>query len=291
LLEARDSLEDVSLQLDQLLGISFESDFSFSLASVIFKGMRRPQLMDSAKDALRCLLTTALAVSTSGDGEQSPVGRESVQRDVLGYFLALLPVSVTSSSFQQLLMDAGVKVLWTARKDMYEMADDGQQVPRVDLNLLGCNDNNTALLITSFVGAMLSTAQGDDAESQMLYSILADASSAYPEYVSLIYESLQERINDSVANSTNSSILSSVSTIFRVAMEDPGRELQARSSQTSLGTMDENSKYGPGQRHIRALTELNMQGLANAFQFLPMNRGHANKLLNWFPELIARIIE
>lgn len=60
-------------------------------------------------------------------------------------------------------------------------------------------------------------------------------------------------------------------------------------SSTTLSTLDEDVAFG--QRQLHALEELNMQGLVNTFQFLPLNRGHVTKVLNWFPELITKIIE
>lgn len=110
----------------------------------------------------------------------------------------------------------------------------------------------------------------------------------------LSYDSLQDRIHDILSTSSNPSILSSVSTIFRVAMEDPVRSLAPRNSTTSLSTLEEESSYTEptyGQKQLQALEDLNMQGLVNTFQFLPVNRGHVTKVLNWFPELISKIIE
>ncbi|TDL29911.1 hypothetical protein BD410DRAFT_780416, partial [Rickenella mellea] len=286
LLDARAPLEEISIQLDRLLGVSFESSFSFSLASVIFKGMRRPQLREHAAAALNCLLTTALStseISGSSDGTVHP--------DILGYFLALLPVSTTLQSYQQLLTDAGVGQDWfLADEATGRMEGENGQVPRVAFDLLGCVDANTALLVTSFVATMLSTAQGDDVESQMLFTLLSDAASAFPETVSLSYEGLQEKIYDTFASSTNPNILSAVSTIFRGAMEDPIRGIASKGSASTLSTVEESSAFGPGRRHLLALEELSMQGIASTFQFLPLNRGHATKMLQWFPEIIARII-
>jgi neurofibromin 1 len=74
-------------------------------------------------------------------------------------------------------------------------------------------------------------------------------------------------------------------------MEDASRIVALRGSSSTLGTLDEDSAYVPGQRHIVALEELNMQGLATTFQFLPPNGGHVTTVLKWFPELIAKIIE
>lgn len=72
-------------------------------------------------------------------------------------------------------------------------------------------------------------------------------------------------------------------------MEDASRSAVAKGSTSTLGTLDEDAAYG--QRQLHALEEMNMQGLANTFQFLPLNRGHVTKVLNWFPELITKIIE
>lgn len=72
-------------------------------------------------------------------------------------------------------------------------------------------------------------------------------------------------------------------------MEDAANNVAAKGSSSTLSTLDEETAYGSRQLH--ALEELNMQGLANTFQFLPLNRGLATKVLNWFPELITKIIE
>lgn len=180
LLEARTHLEDISLQLDEMLGLSFDSDFSFSLAAIIFKGTRRPSFRSSATDTLRCLLKTV--VSTLPPSTEAEA---SINSDALGYVLALLPTSTTPQAFKQLLLDSGAGVAW-ARKDSFERAeiDDGQ-VPCVPFEVLGCQDQTTALLIVSFVGSMLSTAQNDDPESQMLFGILKDMSSVFPDIVSM----------------------------------------------------------------------------------------------------------
>jgi neurofibromin 1 len=62
-----------------------------------------------------------------------------------------------------------------------------------------------------------------------------------------------------------------------------------RASASTLGTVDEVTQ-GPGKNHLLALEDLNMRGLASSFQFLPVNRGHATKMITWIPELVAKII-
>ena len=63
-----------------------------------------------------------------------------------------------------------------------------------------------------------------------------------------------------------------------------------RGSASTLGTVDE-ATHGPGKNHLLALEDLNMRGLANNFQFLPVNRGHATKMITWIPELVMKIVE
>jgi hypothetical protein len=103
------------------------------------------------------------------------------------------------------------------------------------------------------------------------------------------YESLQDRIKDTFANSSNASIIRSASNIFRVALQDNSRLSMLRGSASTLTAVDEGS-HGPGRNHLNALDELGMQGLANNFQFLPPNRGHATKMINWIPTLVTHII-
>jgi hypothetical protein len=104
------------------------------------------------------------------------------------------------------------------------------------------------------------------------------------------YEGLQDRIKDTFANSSNPAIIKAVSIIFRVAVGDPSREGFFRGSASTVG-MAEEATHGPGRNHLMALDEFGMQGLASSFQFLPPNRGHATRMINWIPELVIRIIE
>jgi len=181
LLDGRTPLEDVACQLDQLLGLSFDANFSFSLASIIFKGVRHSGLKDSAEAALRSLLRVVVRSS----GSQNGVAEESdtvLHPDALGYFIALLPLSTSLASYGRLLEDCGVDASY-----LPEVSDEGSAVPRVSLGFIGVNDANTALLLTSFVGAILTTAQGDDAETEILYNLLSDVAVVYPDTVSMAY--------------------------------------------------------------------------------------------------------
>jgi neurofibromin 1 len=58
---------------------------------------------------------------------------------------------------------------------------------------------------------------------------------------------------------------------------------------SSASTLTDEVTPGPSRTHLNALDELGLQGLASNFQFLPTNRGHATKMINWIPALITLI--
>jgi hypothetical protein len=263
--KARVQIEDIASQLDSLLGLSFDSAFSFSLATTIFKGVRHSALKDSAESALRTLLKSTVQAAETSKEPTTPLCP-----DALGYFLALLPIATNSESYRRLLQDARVDEFWLADEG-FGQVDDLDTVPRVPFELLGIQDTTTALLVTSFVGAMLSSVQGDVAETEILFNVLSDIATAFPETVSLVcvphnstslllsdilvsYEGLQDRIRDTFANSSNPAILNAASTVFRVAIKDPSRAGNPRGSQSTLSTLDETiTVNGPGKSQLAAL--------------------------------------
>jgi neurofibromin 1 len=101
LLQARQAIGDPTRRLDQVAGVSFETSMSFSLAALLYKGLRHPATRTSASSAL----STLLELST-----------ETVDKDArllypvqLGYFFALIPVlSSTSSDIRKLFTIAGL---------------------------------------------------------------------------------------------------------------------------------------------------------------------------------------
>ncbi|KAI8982739.1 hypothetical protein BD414DRAFT_515918 [Trametes punicea] len=294
LLEGRVPLEDIACQLDQLLGLSFESSFSFSLAATIFKGVRHSALRDAAEGALRSLLSvtarTCAEVEHADDGPGAPICQ-----DVLGYFIALIPMSTRIRSLRRLMEETNVDPSWLSEETLSSQ-DEDDPVFKLPFGLIGLGDSNTALLVTSFVTAMLATAQGDDTESAILYNILSDVADAWPEVIGMTYESLQDKIKDAFANSNSPTILQAVSNIFRVAVHEieraapPSSRTLGAGSASTLSTVDEVA-HGPGRRHLSALEEQGMQGLVNSFQFLPLNRGHATKMIQWISELVMKMIE
>ncbi|KAG5648702.1 hypothetical protein DXG03_000049 [Asterophora parasitica] len=285
LLKARAPLEEITSQQDGMMNLSFESSFSFSLASIIFKGMRHG-FKDAAESVLRSLLCVTVRAEINNDSVPNGF-RDSISLDALGYFLALLPVSSTPATYRRLLDDCKIDDAWLPDAGLDVLEDTDANAPRISPAFLGVVDSSIALLVTSFTGTMLTTAQGDDAETEILFALLADIACSFPQTVSMTYESLQDRIKDVLANASNPSIIRSVSSIFKISLQDYSRQSMLRGSTTTLNTVSEDNA-APGRNHLAALDELGMQGLARSFQFL--NRTAATTMANWIPGLVSLII-
>jgi hypothetical protein len=178
LLQDRVPMEEVSVQLDHMLSLSFDSSFSFSLAAILFKGMQHQNLKEAASGALRSLLRITSRCK-GGEGGMPP--NDSIHRDSLGYFLALIPLSTTPQTYKQLLEDANTNL--DPSKD--PKPAEGMHLPQIPLTLLGIGDPTTALLSTAFISSVLTTAQIDNDETEILYRILSDIGNKYPEVIAL----------------------------------------------------------------------------------------------------------
>jgi neurofibromin 1 len=315
LMEGRDSLEEILGQLDTMLCVSFETHFSFALASIIFKGMRPSILREAAEGVLRTLLSVTMKphISAADATEADANGvREALLPDALGYFVALIPVATTHGSYRRLLKE------WCHLGDAWmpeaSGLDEEVEAPRVQTAFLGIDSSTTALLAASFIGSVLTTAQGNDAETEMLYRLLSDIAASYPEIVAMMYvrfcirftcvdffsfsyDGLQDKIRDIFAKSSNPAIIQAVTNIFRIAQEHDrprfGTTLNRAGggSSSTLSTVDEASSvtFTPGRSHLEALEELGMGGLAGSFLFL--TGGHATKMIQWIPELVNLMVQ
>jgi hypothetical protein len=184
LLEYRAPIEDIATQLDQLLGLPFDVNFSFSLAAIIFKGMRLGFLRNTTTEVLRTLLRVASRATPEANIRNEGPGAAIVP-DALGLFIALLPASTDASSYRQLLLDANADADWFMEYG-FEATED-RHVPRVPLGLLGIADNDTALFVISLLRTMILSTPGDDAETEILFCLLSDVAMAYPDVLALTY--------------------------------------------------------------------------------------------------------
>ncbi|KAF5371189.1 hypothetical protein D9758_004214 [Tetrapyrgos nigripes] len=303
LLDARSAIEEPAQQFDSTLQLSYDSSFSFSLAATVFKGVRHTGLKDAAEEVLRTMLSVTVRVAAQVPHESINGYSDTLDPDALGFFLALIPLSTTTASYRRLLQDCEIDESLLPEEQV-EVADESVGLPVVSMDFLGIIDGTTALLVTSFIGVMLMSAQGDDAETEMLYGLLADIANVFPETIQMAYESLQDRIKDIFANSSNPSIIRYVSEIIRIALDDSLRAGEhatgprigvLRNSSSTVNTMDETSSvHGPGRNHLRALEDQGMQGLSKNFQFLqashPSHSTAAARVLNLIANLVTLMV-
>ncbi|KAH7343309.1 hypothetical protein B0J17DRAFT_171910 [Rhizoctonia solani] len=262
-------LDEIYLQLDELHSLSYASEatFSFSLASIISRGLR---LAPTCAPAVS-LLKTLLRISRDAQGP-SPGPRGTLHTDRIGYFLALLSQTTTSTDYAQLLELAGLDPDWLPPADADDLEKSGG-APEIDIQLFGEMPNETVLLVSSFAVTMINCSQSE-IERQILFGLVSEAVMVYPEIVAIACESMLDRINDAFCNSPNPTILHAVSTIFRLTLSDrmwtneqpPSNITSPHSASTStLGTNGDTSGVANlqngSQTHDYALGELKMRGV------------------------------
>lgn len=206
LLEARAPLVDVARELDRLNGISFDTHFSFALATIL---LRQQQQDNDDDDVVYECLTTFLEI----DGKDG--GGGVVDAAALGYFVGLLPLAAKTQAVRDLFRLAGL-----------DTTLDHQRL----FDTLDIPDNTTALLLVSFLVCMLHT----NKESLFLYQFLADASVAIPEVFALVYDSLLPRMNQMAISSQSAEIIDAVKAILMTACSDPAFNTSGKSQKHYL---------------------------------------------------------
>jgi len=290
LLEHRYGFREIADQLDQSLKISFESNFSLSLAAILVKGFKLKSFKPVALNALRTMLRVSSRAVSNDEGSMQASPGPRIAPDSVGYFIALLSAATTRRKFRELLHDANLDE-HLAAEDSTERVDE-EDVPCVPLELLNITDNSSALLVISFIGVMLEISQGENTETEIYFRLLSDVSLAYPEALTICYDSLQERVKDAFAASSNSHVLSAASNVFHILLQDPSRSGGWSNSVSTLATVEESSSIVVGRTQREALEEKNMGGLTTAFQFIPASKTNATaQVASWIAELVRQITE
>ncbi|KAI0291754.1 hypothetical protein BC826DRAFT_969907 [Russula brevipes] len=123
--------------------------------------------------------------------------------------------------------------------------------------------------------------------------LLSDVSMAYPEVLTICYDSLQERVKDAFASSSNSHVLSAASNVFHIVLQDPSRSAGWSNSMSTLATVEESgSGIFVGRTQRDALEEMSMGGLCTAFQFIAASKVNATaQVTSWIAKLVQQITE
>lgn len=307
LLDAREDISVILTQLDAMMGVSFDAAFSFSLASIIFRAMRSPALQPTAKRLLRNVIkiaTESLKLEATRGRGRARLGLELasdgnmlyLDYEVMGYFLALLPFACTSSSYRELLRDAGITESWWPPLSPNSISEDNDEdddgsTPAVDPSIfhLEEGDNHTPLLIISFLFAISDCYQGTEPEKAFIFALLVRLGEMYPDITAAAvvhFLAAPHRgewligglVEAPPARSDAVEVISSsAQALFRITMANSVWSTMLLP--TVQGSLDEQRTS-----HWRALEELDMHILAAHWKVIP--KSEAWKILQWIPALL-----
>lgn len=169
---APQQIEEKLRNIDLKIGLTFSStNFSFSMGHTLFRGMR----VLETEEATEQLLRTFLRLSDKPPPRERP---RPVSEHSLGFFLALLPTCRTKAALVDLVRASGGSSSWA-----FEAEGDPER-PRLQFRALGVLDEDTAILVVTFLIGILETAEAEW-EQEMLFHLLAEASQAYPNVTTL----------------------------------------------------------------------------------------------------------
>ncbi|KAF8324598.1 uncharacterized protein EI90DRAFT_3157325 [Cantharellus anzutake] len=286
------SLESGKIRIERYISIGTDCRFSLSLSAVIIKGLRHPPTSSSAEALLRSLLQFGARFI-----QPIPQSGRPVHHSVIGFFLALLPTCKSNRQFKELARIAGCDLSPTngVSGDDFEY-----EAIRVPFSMLGIANADYALLVTTFIVSMLNSSQSSK-ETDMLFALLSDASLAFPEVVTLTFESMLDKINEAYVTSNNRRILQSLSTISTQANK---LSLTSAASAISLlfdssapryySRMKLNMESQPHRRvsseHARALEAADMLDLLDDHQFTSPDHPSCAKEMQRMQNLVSAVL-
>lgn len=169
---ASQQIEENLRNIDAKVGLMFSNaNFSFSMAHALFRGIRVPETQEATEQLLRTFLRLS-------DRSQSRERPRPISEHSLGFFLALLPTCHTKNALVELIRASGGSSSWA-----FEAEGDAGR-PRLSFQALGVSDENTAILVFTFLIGIVETAEAEW-EQEMLFHLLAEASQAYPNVATL----------------------------------------------------------------------------------------------------------
>lgn len=169
LMEARAPFAVICQELDAAIGFSFDTQFSFAIASVLMKGYKNSE----ARDSIFACLTTFLEIETKS---KKP---NVIHSKCLGYFCGLLLLASKTDTLVELLRLAGVSdidvTVLNSPAAVYTTVWTAIDIP----------NNTTGILLVSFLVCLLSLTE-NETERLFLYGLLSRAAVSTPQVFSLV---------------------------------------------------------------------------------------------------------
>lgn len=168
--------------------ISFDNEFSLSLAYILFIGVRPSSTKEAYKKTVTYLMEHTITNVRRVDAKPNDNMRP-IHPEVLGFFMGLLPFMMTQADLRNLIRLADGGEQWAQSDSESESQDQRMKTEksfiRLPIEVFGNMQPRTALLICSFACMMLKTCSVYDPEATMLYTLLADLSGRFPDIVGI----------------------------------------------------------------------------------------------------------
>ncbi|CAI8022725.1 Neurofibromin [Geodia barretti] len=203
---SREELEWPLSQMDREVGISFSSDFNFSLAALLYKGFSHP--LSTVRTRTQELLTTLFFIHSPDVSG----GRIEVYQDNLAYITVLFPESeIVRKHLRE--PRPRLKTLASSLEDSpthssYNTLLSSHAVP---------SQKQQILFLFVLACALINTQ--DEKKTQILYEFLANASKVYFNVFPLIRSVLMQNLVLTLQQSQSPHVLSAVQQLVSVAVE------------------------------------------------------------------------
>lgn len=170
LMEARAPFAVICQELDAAIGFSFDTQFSFAIASILMKGYKNSE----ARDSIFECLTLFLEIEA-----KSTMKPNVINSKCLGYFCGLLLFASKTDTLLELLRLAGINEIDT------NSISNSTSIYTTIWKAIDIPNNTTGILLVSFLVSLLSLAE-NETERLFLYGLLSRAAVCTPEVFSLV---------------------------------------------------------------------------------------------------------
>jgi hypothetical protein len=179
LFDIRQEMEEPIARLEAVEKLRFESDstFSITLGYCLFKGICHTALQSGTKEILEQLVDLTIQCTAEAEEWFGLTSERPMRKEVVGYFIPLL---LFVSSWEEYA--ALVRRVNGGESHALRRSGEGE-IPVVRVELIGHMEMETALALVSFVCVILKGNYANESQAVMLYSLLAELSSVYPDVV------------------------------------------------------------------------------------------------------------
>jgi len=265
LLKAREPLASVLNQIDAIIGVYHNVNFSFAISTNLMKGLRHP----ATRPTTTSVLTTFLEISNKACGGVCMGKNHTVGLELVGYIVPLLPVT---EKLRELFWSIGVV------DDIYgDFEFNGiegyNKIPKI-LDKLTLNEEN-AILLATMMATMLMTAEYDN-EQIFIFRFFNELANALPEIFIMIYDSVFTNMLQTLNNNQNPLIEETIQCILTTIISGP------------LGT---EYQVSPRRHHlITFLQEIGFDGLPENGNFSNVPQQKKNEICNLAVKLVETIV-